>query len=118
MDTENIVISILTIIISLIASKYVLPIMPEPKRARELLVKFMLLFFRYIFNLGVIAWTFYYDDLDKHFVFRILFFSLILVINYTNDMREKAENNVYKQLDEMFKYMSKKLNKTIENIDK
>lgn len=118
MDVENILLSIITIIISLIASKYILPIMPEPKKAKELIVKFILFFFRYIFNLGVIAWTFYNDDLDKFFVFRIFFFSSILVINYTNDMRKKAENNVYEKLDKTFEYMSKELDQTMENIDK
>jgi len=108
MNIDNILLNIVFFIISLLSAKYLLPIMPDAKKAKLLLKNFLIIFFRYVFNIAIIAWTFFNDDLDKFFIFKIVFFSFILIINYTNDMRRRAEDNVYNNLTKMFESTSKK----------
>ena len=102
MTADNILLSVIMLVISILASKYITPIMPEAKKAKSLMIDFLAFFFRYVFNLSLIIISFIYDDLNKLFVLKIVFFTSIIIINYIHDMSKKAENNVYKNLVNIF----------------
>ena len=102
MTTDNILLNVIILIISILASKYIIPIMPDAKKAKSLLKDFFVFFLRYVFNLVMILVTFIYDDLSKMFVFKIVFFMSIIIVNYINDKSRKAESNVYKNLINIF----------------
>lgn len=102
MTVDNILLSVIMLVISILASKYITPIMPEAKKAHSLLLDFFAFFFRYIFNLSLIIISFIYDDLNKLFVLKIVFFTSIIIINYIHDMSKKTENNVYHNLINIF----------------